>query len=250
MSEIKNIAPENEPHDIKNRVVNYWTKRKNSFSENKHEELHSYKGGLWREELLSVLPKDSGLTILDAGCGCGVFEMVLAECDYQMTGIDLTPDMVNEGNNLLKRHGSSARLMVMDAENPDFPDESFDAVISRNLTWTLPHPEKAYAEWYRILKPGGILINYDAEYAKNFHCLDQDENRIHKGVDEAMKEECHQIYHMLSISAYARPEWDAEVLRKIGFKAISADPGAGDRLYGEKDEFYMPDRMFRITAVK
>jgi len=250
MGEIKNISLEREPADVKEKVVDYWTKRKDSFSENKHEELHSYKGGLWQEELLALLPADAGLNILDVGCGSGFFEMVLAPFDFQMTGIDLTPDMVEAGNDLLKRHGSNAKLMVMDAEEPDFADESFDVVLSRNLTWTLPHPEKAYREWYRVLKQGGMLINYDAEYAKNYHRFDQKENIIHKGVDEAMAEECHRIYHMLSISAYARPEWDADVLKEIGFRKIELDTGAGDRLYKEKDEFYMPDRMFRITAVK
>ncbi len=36
--------------------------------------------------------------------------------------------------------------MVMDAENPEFADESFDVVISRNLTWTLPHADRAYEQ--------------------------------------------------------------------------------------------------------
>ena len=33
--------------------------------------------------------------------------------------------------------------------------------------WNLPHPETAYAEWLRVLAPKGILLNYDAEYAKD-----------------------------------------------------------------------------------
>ena len=56
-----------------------------------------------------------------------------------------------------------------DAEKLDFADESFDVVISRNLTWTLPHPIDAYQEWMRVLKKGGVLINFDAEYAKGAH---------------------------------------------------------------------------------
>lgn len=35
--------------------------------------------------------------------------------------------------------------------------------------WNLPHPETAYAEWLRVLAPKGILLNYDAEYAKDHH---------------------------------------------------------------------------------
>ena len=46
----------------------------------------------------------------------------------------------------------------MDAENPDFPDGTFDVIVSRNLTWTLPDAEHAYQEWFRVLKPGGHLV--------------------------------------------------------------------------------------------
>jgi hypothetical protein len=55
---------------------------------------------------------------------------------------------------------------------------------------------------------------------------------------------------MLSVSALDRPEWDLQVLDKIGFSEVEADRGAGDRLYAEKDQFYMPDRMFCIRVVK
>ena len=41
----------------------------------------------------------------------------------------------------------------------NFQDESFDVVISRNLTWTLPEAAQAYKEWSRVLKPGGLLLN-------------------------------------------------------------------------------------------
>jgi ubiquinone/menaquinone biosynthesis C-methylase UbiE len=168
-----------------------------------------------------------------------------------MTGIDLTPEMISKAKQLCGSHrAAAAEFYVMDAEHPEFPDGHFDAVISRNLTWTLPHPAEAYKEWYRVLKTGGILLNYDAEYAKGFHKYDQAENLAHEKVTDDLVEECHNIYHMLSVSALDRPEWDLQVLDKIGFSEVEADRGAGDRLYAEKDQFYMPDRMFCIRVVK
>lgn len=47
------------------------------------------------------------------------------------------------------------KLKILDAEKPEFPDATFDVVVSRNLTWTLPHAEEAYREWTRVLKKGG-----------------------------------------------------------------------------------------------
>ena len=51
----------------------------------------------------------------------------------------------------------SIRFLEGSAEALDFEDEAFDVVLSRSLTWNLPHPDKAYAEWTRVLKPGGLL---------------------------------------------------------------------------------------------
>ena len=48
----------------------------------------------------------------------------------------------------------SCRFEVMDAENPDFADETFDVIVSRNLTWTLPDAAGAYKEWIRVSEKG------------------------------------------------------------------------------------------------
>lgn len=250
MTKLMQIPFEEEATDIKDKVVTYWSKRAESFSEHKHEEIHSKKKQLWQTEFLRHFSAEDKLTVLDVGCGAGFFEMVLSDFGLDVTGVDLTPEMIEKGKELLTRHGANADLKVMDAEKLDFPDSSFDLVINRNLVWTLPHPVEAYMEWCRVLKPGGTLLVYDAEYAKGFHHYDQMQNLAHKKVTDAMVEECHDIYHMLSISALDRPEWDKAVLERIGYEDVVTDLGVGDILYGEKDQFYMPDRMFLIKARK
>jgi hypothetical protein len=69
-------------------------------------------------------------------------------------------------------------------------------------------------------------------------------------LDDEMKEECHRIYHMLSISALDRPDWDVRALQELGYSEVMADDLVWDRLYASQDDFYMPDRMFSVTAVK
>ncbi|MBQ7678831.1 MAG: hypothetical protein IJT34_03170 [Butyrivibrio sp.] len=54
----------------------------------------------------------------------------------------------------------------------------------------------------------------------------------------------------LTISALDRPAWDVEILRTIGFSTISTDTTFGDRIFAEKDEFYIPEKMFMIRALK
>ena len=52
----------------------------------------------------------------------------------------------------------------MDAQNLEFENNQFDVVISRNLTWNLENPVQAYKEWFRVLKTGGIILNFDANW--------------------------------------------------------------------------------------
>ena len=65
-----------------------------------------------------------------------------------------------------------------------------------------------------------------------------------------LKERCHTIYHMLDISSFTRPQWDIELLTKIGASSVSIDSTVGPRIYAEEDEFYIPVPMFLVKAIK
>ena len=88
------------------------------------------------------------------------FTILLAKQGHHVTGTDLTPDMIANSRILAKEEQVSCDFQVMDAEHLSFQDESFDVVISRNLTWTLPEAAQAYKEWTRVLKPGGLLLKF------------------------------------------------------------------------------------------
>ncbi len=253
MGELKYIAFEDEADNIKEKVESYWTKRADGFFDLRHDEIESEKASRWIEEIQSLIPEGRELKILDLGCGTGFFEVILGRLGHSVTGIDLTEEMIARANEMIRLYQldeTRVKTMVGDAEKLDFSDESFDVVISRNLTWTLPHPIEAYKEWFRVLKSGGVLINFDAEYAKGAHNLNSPENIAHSKIDPSLKEECHDIYHMLTISMLERPTWDEEVLEKIGFMNINTDLFFGNRIFIEHDEFYIPDKMFSIKALK
>ncbi len=235
---------------IKNKTIEYWTKRAESFSETRYDEIHSDQATYWRTEIAMNLQMKKSMQILDVGCGAGYFEAILSPFGCNMTGVDLTEEMIEQGKALLKRHHIDARLLVMDAENLAFPDESFDVVISRNLTWNLPRPDKAYQEWYRVLKKGGVLLNFDAEYAKNVSRCDQSLNKAHENLSKETQEECNVLYRMLSVSDANRPDWDVQILKQIGFSDITTDTSVSDRVYPVVNRFYIPDPMFSIRAVK
>lgn len=253
MGELHYIAFEDEADNIKEKVESYWTKRAESFFEIRHDELESEKADRWLGEINKLIQKDKALNILDVGCGTGFFEVILGRKGHTVTGIDLTPEMIEKAQVMIRQYEldtERVKVLQQDAESLTFEDESFDVVITRNLTWTLPHPIEAYREWSRVLKKGGILINFDAEYAKGAHNLKSPENIAHSKIDDALKDECHNIYHMLTISSLDRPEWDKMILEQIGFSEVNVDLDFGSRIFIEKDEFYIPDKMFCVNAKK
>ena len=103
-----------------------------------------------------------------------------------------------------------------------------------------------------MLKPGGILINADANYgADDFSdTADLPANHAHFTVGDAMMQECEEIKRQLPISSYVRPAWDLETLGRMGVEEFSFDLGISKRIYIEKDEFYNPTPMFLIFAKK
>ena len=241
------------PYDErKERIVSYWEKRSGDFLEHKRAELHSPMSERWLYEIKNQLPQDRNLRILDVGCGAGFFSVLLAKEGYQVTGVDLTPDMVENARTLAEEEKTDCEFFVMDAENLRFADESFDVVISRNLTWTLPDVKSAYREWVRVLKKGGILLNFDANYGlSDFTDLSElPDNHAHQEIDDDMMRECEEIKRQLPISSYSRPAWDLETLGAMKLQEFSVDLGISSRIYVEKDEFYNPTPMFMLRTCK
>lgn len=241
------------PYDErKERIVSYWEKRSGDFLEHKRAELHSPMSERWLYEIKNQLPQDRNLRVLDVGCGAGFFSVLLAKEGYQVTGVDLTPDMVENARTLAEEEKTDCEFFVMDAENLRFADESFDVVISRNLTWTLPDVKSAYREWVRVLKKGGILLNFDANYGlSDFTDLSElPDNHAHQEIGDDMMRECEEIKRQLPISSYSRPAWDLETLGAMKLQEFSVDLGISSRIYVEKDEFYNPTPMFMLRTCK
>lgn len=241
------------PYDErKERIVHYWEKRSSDFLAHKREELHSAMAERWMKEIRAQLPAGERLRILDVGCGAGFFSVLLAKEGHRVTGVDLTPDMIENAKILAAEENADCEFIVMDAENVDFPDGTFDVVISRNLTWTLPHVRRAYRDWVRVLKKGGVLLNFDANYGlSDFTDVSSlPENHAHQTIGDDMMRECEEIKRQLPISSYSRPAWDLETLGAMKLQEFAVDLGISSRIYLEKDAFYNPTPMFMIRTRK
>ena len=78
--------------------------------------------------------------------------------DVRLTGIELSPAMLEIARRRARELGRGVDLRVGDAQALDFPDECFDTVASTLSLCTIPDDRKAVAEACRVLRPGGQLL--------------------------------------------------------------------------------------------
>lgn len=106
--------------------------------------------------LVELADLPPGAELLDVGCGRGAVLLAAAHRAGGLTGVDVSAGMLDRARDELRAAGvDEVRLEVMDAEGLDFATESFDAVTAAFLLFFLPDPEKAAAEFHRVLRPGG-----------------------------------------------------------------------------------------------
>ncbi|MBB5143692.1 class I SAM-dependent methyltransferase [Desulfovibrio intestinalis] len=237
---------------LSSRIERYWSRRAGSYGTTRRVELSSDKKNQWLAEILPHLQGKQPLRVLDIGTGTGFFAILLAQQGHTACGIDMSEAMLEEGRLIAKQHGCAVDFQKMDASCLNFEGESMDVVISRNLTWTLQDAAEAYKEWYRVLRSGGILLNFDANYGSVsfMDVVRHPGTHAHVGMDDGMMEECECIRRELPLSRESRPDWDMRVLRDIGFSQCQCDMKLSSRIYTEQDATYNPVPMFAIRAMK
>ncbi|MBU6532807.1 class I SAM-dependent methyltransferase [Streptomyces sp. NPDC057245] len=109
----------------------------------------------WAARLASWLPERPG-DVLDLGSGTGSLSLLVAEQGHRVTGVDLSPAMVELARSKLA--GRDAAFLTGDAAAPPVGEQRFDAVLVRHVLWTLPDPGRALRHWQELLRPGGRLV--------------------------------------------------------------------------------------------
>jgi phosphatidylethanolamine/phosphatidyl-N-methylethanolamine N-methyltransferase len=100
-----------------------------------------------------------GGEIMVIGVGTGL-ELPLLPSGVHATGIDISAPMLRAARSRVDRQGLTQvkALHVMDAAALEFPDAAFDVALAPYVMSVVPHPERALAEAWRVLRPGGTLI--------------------------------------------------------------------------------------------
>src|SRR3989338_6478490 len=114
-------------------------------------------------------------TILDAGCCAGSLLVAIRQKFRhrgKILGFDITPAMLDLAEYKLSkdRFNKTLELELAHCENFSAKDKSVDVFISSSVLHHLPHPDKAIAEFHRVLKKGGrlILVDFCTDYPTTF----------------------------------------------------------------------------------
>ncbi|MEW5934586.1 MAG: methyltransferase domain-containing protein [Bacillota bacterium] len=115
-------------------------------------------GSQWRARLCAAA---SG-RVLELGMGTGA-NLPYYPPRVELTGVDISPRMLSFARQRAERLGRPVNLVVADAQDLPFPDQTFDAVVSSFFLCTVPDPGAALAQAWRVLRPGGELLLLEHE---------------------------------------------------------------------------------------
>lgn len=242
------LHPTSRDLPLEAKIETYWDQRSQAFSKKRLQECNGPDGLAWLALLQEHLP-DRPLKILDIGTGAGFFPLILAPLGHAVTGIDLSGHMVQQARENCLAAGIRARFQKMNAQELDFADESFDVIVSRNLTWTLPDAMEAYREWHRVLRPEGLLCNFDSDYGKETFTRTADQKNIHAALSQQTLDTCNEIKDHLLISQHRRPAWDAAFLQSLGM-TVTVETDIAPRVHQDPLMHYDNVALFGIIAKK
>ena len=114
-----------------------------------------------RKKAIAALDIQKGEKVLIVGCGTGLDLPYLQRKGAEITGIDITPAMINRFNERAGRLNIQAKGGVMDAAKLDFPDATYDHVVLHLILAVIPDPVACITEAERVLKDGGTASVFD-----------------------------------------------------------------------------------------
>ena len=97
---------------------------------------------------------------LEIGAGTGYFSLNLATQGLieNLTATDISPGMLESLSGTAERLGVPVTTVVSEAESLPFEDESFDVVMGHAVLHHIPDLDRAFSEFFRVLRPGGVIV--------------------------------------------------------------------------------------------
>lgn len=106
--------------------------------------------------ILRSLCLRNGHTVLDVGCGTGIFTRIFSSKSLSVAAIDESEKMLSQAKS--KSELADVEFLNANAENLPFSDAYFDRVLCAFMLEFASNPKKVVTEMIRVLKPGGIMV--------------------------------------------------------------------------------------------
>jgi ubiquinone/menaquinone biosynthesis C-methylase UbiE len=126
---------------------------------------NKYPWPLW---IFDNIEKPNNARVLELGCGTGLLwkaNMKRIPEDWEITLSDFSEGMLRDAEENLNGLFRNINFKVIDAENIDYPDTTFDIVIANHMLYHVPDISKAIAEISRVLKVTGKFYSTTMGYA-------------------------------------------------------------------------------------
>jgi ubiquinone/menaquinone biosynthesis C-methylase UbiE len=143
------------PDDQRLRILDQFTRQAVPFAE-----LHARDDADIHRLLIETAGIGPTDDVLDVACGPGLVACEIARVARQVTGIDLTPAMIEQAR---QRSIGMANVswVVGDAQPLPFPDASFSRIVTRYSFHHFTDPRGVFAEMVRVCRPGGRVTVAD-----------------------------------------------------------------------------------------
>lgn len=220
---------------LRDEIRDYWSARAVGFDAAPgHAIATPAERRAWLDLLIRHLGMGNGRQALDLACGTGEMSALLCELGYGVTALDWSDAMLDIACAKALKTGRAISFRQADAEVTMEADASMDVLLTRHLVWTLVDPRAAFAEWRRILRPGGRLLIIDGDFVspgRAARLLDWIATRI--APSDAPSSPCdlaeqHQsIMRRVHFTNGARAREVAALLRSAGFEGINVDRRLG-----------------------
>ncbi|MDD1729615.1 MAG: methyltransferase domain-containing protein [Methanospirillum sp.] len=246
---------------LKHQISTYWDQVALDYAKHQWDQAIAIPADTvleWKN-LLSKSLGTKTCTVLDAGCGPGTLTCLLSKMGCLVTGVDLSFPMIKAAREYANTSHASIRLKRGDLEFIPFPENSFDAVVSRDVLCATVHPDRIVHEWMRVLRPGGRLILID----RNWNCSDRSiPGRICRFVAPGIIDRILDNYspvpdmppHMrnaLWSHSRSRPLYDLNLIQKAGFVDVEVEPRLPKTRFETRESLLgYASRRFLISARK
>ena len=171
-----------------------------------------------------------GGRLLDYGCGSGALSAAYAQRGFQVTGCDISPQMLAVAQ---REHGDAIHWVPIDPQRVRLPfdDASQDAVISSSVLEYVLDPEHLLCEFQRILAPGGVVL---CSVPDERHPVRQEEGRWLEAAQRPLRRLLLAVsprfvarrrrydYLNMSVTRWTPEEWTVAYTR-AGFRASAPE---------------------------